>query len=369
MSSQPGESRRSRYRRLLPVLVAVVVTGTACVSADDVDASALEASGEVTPTGLTADVVTPTVETRPVPHPGDAADDPAVWVDRAHPSRSVIVGTDKKGGLGVYDLAGRQVHYLPLGDMNNVDLRQGVRGVAPGGAATIVVAGDRTTNTLRVFRLDPRTRTLREIKRAAVRPRLEVYGSCLYRNPRTGALYAFVDSKRGSVEQWRISGARPGRLVRSFRVASQTEGCVADDALGHLYLGEEQVGIWRFGAGPHDGATRHLVAAVSAGGPLVGQVEGLALARVGRGGYLLASSQGNDSFAVFRRTGGNAFVGSFRVTAAPGVDGTQDTDGIEVATAPMGPAFPHGVFVAQDGANDDGAQNFKLVPLQAILPR
>ena len=33
----------------------------------------------------------------------------------------------------------------------------------------------------------------------------------------------------------------------------------------------------------------------------------------------------------------------------------------------MGPAFPHGVFVAQDGVNDRGAQNFKFVPLQAIL--
>jgi 3-phytase len=374
MTSKPREIWRSGRRLLLPALVAVVGTVAACVSADDggvhgrASAPASEAVPQgVAPTGLTMDVVKPTVETRPVPHAGDAADDPAVWVDSSHPARSVVVGTDKKGGLGVYDLAGRQLHYLPIGDMNNVDLRRGVRGIAPGGAATIVVAGDRTTNTLRVFRLDPRTRTLQEIKRAAVRPRIEVYGSCLYRNPRTGALYAFVDSKRGEVEQWRLSGVRPGRLVRSFAVSSQTEGCVADDALGRLYLGEEEVGIWRFGAGPHDGTTGHLVASVSAGGPLVGQVEGLALAPARGGGYLLASSQGNDSFAVFRRTGNNGFVGSFRVADARGVDGTQGTDGIEVATAPMGPAFPHGVFVAQDGVNDRGAQNFKFVPLQAIL--
>jgi 3-phytase len=38
-----------------------------------------------------------------------------------------------------------------------------------------------------------------------------------------------------------------------------------------------------------------------------------------------------------------------------------------VTTANLGPSFPHGVFVVQDGFNDKGNQNFKLVPLQAIV--
>lgn len=41
-------------------------------------------------------------------------------------------------------------------------------------------------------------------------------------------------------------------------------------------------------------------------------------------------------------------------------------DGIDVTSASLGPAFPHGVFVAQDNENDGGHQNFKLVPWQAI---
>jgi 3-phytase len=34
----------------------------------------------------------------------------------------------------------------------------------------------------------------------------------------------------------------------------------------------------------------------------------------------------------------------------------------------LGPDFPGGVFVAQDGINDNGYQNFKLVPYQRIFP-
>jgi 3-phytase len=38
-----------------------------------------------------------------------------------------------------------------------------------------------------------------------------------------------------------------------------------------------------------------------------------------------------------------------------------------VTTANLGPSFPSGVFVVQDGFNDKGNQNFKLVPLQSIV--
>ena len=63
-----------------------------------------------------------TVETEPVPSGGDAADDPAIWVHPSDPAESTIIGTDKQGGLVVYDLAGKQLQYLPDGKMDNVDL-------------------------------------------------------------------------------------------------------------------------------------------------------------------------------------------------------------------------------------------------------
>jgi 3-phytase len=50
--------------------------------------------------------VVPRVETTPVSHSGDAADDAAIWVNPSDPARSTIIGTDKLGGIAVYDRAG-----------------------------------------------------------------------------------------------------------------------------------------------------------------------------------------------------------------------------------------------------------------------
>ncbi len=46
-------------------------------------------------------------------HPGNAADDPAIWKNKAYPSRSTIIATDKKGGIAVYNLKGALVQYRP----------------------------------------------------------------------------------------------------------------------------------------------------------------------------------------------------------------------------------------------------------------
>ena len=322
------------------------------------------------------DDVRPTAETDAVPHAGDAADDPAVWVDRRDPSRSAVVATDKQGGLLVYDLSGAQLQYLAVGKVNNVDVRSDVAPATSfhlgGEPVSLVTAGNRSRNSIGIYVLEPGDRKLRDVAARAVRPGLEVYGSCMYRSARTGAFYVFVDSKRGQVEQWRLFDDGRGKVdaakVRSFSVGGQTEGCVADDELGDLYIGQEDRGIWKYGAEPGDGAARTLAAAV--GGPLAPDVEGLALAYGPEGtGFLIASSQGDSSYAVYRREGRNAYVKRFRIVRGNGVDSTRETDGIDVSTADLGPGFPHGVFVAQDGRNDGGRrQNFKLVPYQDVVP-
>jgi 3-phytase len=158
-----------------------------------------------------------------------------------------------------------------------------------------------------------------------------------------------------------------GSLVRSFDVGSQTEGCVADDAAGRFYVGEEAVALWRYGAEPGDGELRVQVDTTDVGGHLVADVEGLALYTAqGGAGYLVASSQGADAYVLYERTGANAYVGTFQIVDGPAIDGTTGTDGIEVSNAALGPAFPFGVFVAQDGDNGEENQNYKLVPWQSI---
>src|SRR5262245_55625094 len=51
----------------------------------------------------------PKVQTESMQSGGDSADDPAIWVHPSDPSRSLILGTDKHGGLNAYALDGTRV--------------------------------------------------------------------------------------------------------------------------------------------------------------------------------------------------------------------------------------------------------------------
>jgi 3-phytase len=325
----------------------------------------------VTPAALSAaalETVMATVETDPVPNGGDAADDPAIWVNPNDPAQSVIIGTDKRGGLAVYELSGKQIQYLPDGQMDNVDLRDGFK--LDGQTVAIVTASNRKDNSIAIYKINPQSRTLENVAARKIKHGLTVYGMCMYRSAKTGKIYYFGTSKSGEVEQWELfesNGKVDAKKARNFKLGSVVEGCVADDELGHFYVAEEAVGIWKFGAEPETGSEHTQVAKVG-DGHLFADVEGLAIAYGKDGaGYLIASSQGNHSYVVYRREDNNEFVKKFRVGASEGVDGCEETDGIDVTTANLGPSFPHGVFVVQDGFNDKGNQNFKLVPLQTIV--
>ncbi|MEP7342161.1 MAG: phytase [Acidobacteriota bacterium] len=313
--------------------------------------------------------VVATVETDPVPNSGDAADDPAIWIHPTDPTQSTIIGTDKQGGLAVYDLSGKQLQYLADGQMDNVDLRDGF--ALGGQKVSIVTASNRKTNSIAVYKVNPQTRQLENIAARSITHGMNVYGMCMYRSEKSGKIYYFGTSKTGDVEQYELtdngSGKVDAKRVRNFKLGSTVEGCVADDKLGHFYVAEEAVGIWKYGAEPDAGTQGATIAKVG-DGHLFADVEGLAIAYVKDGtGYLIASSQGNHSYVVFRREGNNEFVKKFRVGKGDRIDGAEETDGIDVTTANLGPAFPNGVFVVHDGFNDSGNQNFKLVPLQMIV--
>ena len=227
------------------------------------------------------------VETAPVSHEDDAADDPAIWVDGRDPSRSTVIGTDKQGALLVYDLSGRQLQSLPVGDVNNVDVRAELgpgTGFRLGGeSVSLVTASDRVNNSIAVFAVDPDTRELRDVAARRITTDVPVHGLCMYRSEASGRTYVYAVSEEGEVEQWELlatdEGTVDGEKVRSLTLESDAEGCAADDELGALYVGEESRGIWRFGAEPDDGEDRILVASTSDDGPLVADVEGLAIAR------------------------------------------------------------------------------------------
>jgi 3-phytase len=309
-----------------------------------------------------------TVETEQVSTGGDSADDTTLWVNPSDPSQSLIIGTNKQKGLAVYDLSGKQLQFLPDGHLNNVDHRDGFSLGAE--KISLVTASNRGSDSIAIYRVNPATRRLENVA-ARLISAAHAYGACMYHNPKTGKFYCIVTSKQGIAEQFELFDNGKGRVdarsVRRFKVGTQIEGCVADDELGHFYIGEEQVGIWKYQAEPDAKPDRVMVDGVAPKGHLVPDVEGLTIAYGKDGkGYLIASSQGDNSYVVYRREGGNAFVKKFRIAAGNGIDEVTNTDGIHVTTANLGPGFPRGVFIAQDGVNDKANQNFKLVPWHLI---
>lgn len=310
-----------------------------------------------TPQGLPPVAVTASAETEPVGTANDdAADDPAIWRNPADPAASLIVATDKKSGLLVYDLSGRKRFEESSGLLNNVDLA-----TLPDGRV-IVVASDRNdlaNARLRLWRLDTASARLEPLGTLPGGAG-EGYGLCLHRSG--DRLLAYSVLKQGAIHEYAIdlSSTPTATPLRTMKLATQPEGCVVDPADGTLYVGEEGTGIWRFAQGASDG---ELIAPID-NRYLVADVEGLALVGEGSRKLLVASSQGDNAFAVFALPEATP-LGRFRVAAGE-FGSVEETDGIEIAEGSFGAAYPDGLFVAQDGQNPPAAQNFKLVSWAAI---
>jgi 3-phytase len=289
------------------------------------------------------------------------ADDPAIWVHPTNPALSVVIGTNKNtsGGLHIFDLQGNQLQFVAGGKHNNVDVRYGFP--FGGTRVDLVSACDRNNNTIDIYTINPATRALTQA--GTIQSRIDVYGYAMYHSRTTDKYYALVASGDG-LEQWELvdrGGSIGGVLVRTIPLTTTVEGIVADDELGDLYLAEESTGIYKYRADPGQGNARVTVDLVGSSSQLVEDVEGLAIYYRPNGtGYLIASSQGNNRFTVYRREAPNAYLGTFRIADGPLGD-ANDTDGIDVINMPLGSLYPLGLFVAQ---NDD--RDFKMVAWEDI---
>jgi 3-phytase len=311
-------------------------------------------------------IIEPQVQTDPVARYGDAADDPAIWVNQADKSNSRVLGTNKKQGLLVYDMKGKQLQLLESGRLNNVDVRQNLQ--FDGQGFDLAVATQRDENSLVLFEINARG----EVAEAArITTDLDkIYGTCLYQ-PVTGGLEVFVNNKDGRFQQIRIERSDQhftGRVVRRFKLASQPEGCVADDRNAKLYLGEEKHGIWL--ASADAGSEPALRMILPVGQQLSADVEGMAIYYGSKHDYLIVSSQGDNSYLVLDAQAPYRVRGKFRVGINPGagIDGTSETDGLDVSSVNFGGKFSQGMLVVQDGHKrlPDGPQNFKYVAWEDI---
>ncbi|MFJ6935127.1 phytase [Streptomyces sp. NPDC101132] len=318
------------------------------------------------------------------------------------------------------------------GRFNNVDLVHGLR--LPTGRADLAVTTDRGNDRLRFHRIAPGHRggPLVDVTDPSVPPvfnrdqdqindQRTAYGLATWTDARTGRSYALVSRRertRVALLELRptATGTVTYRTVRtldlpsSFRLPDgrtwrpcgepgelpQIEGMVVDPLNGVLYAGQEDVGIWRVSAdlkgtpklidkvreygvpATYDADTEECTPGADpgyGGKHLTADVEGLTLVRRGGHGYLLASSQGDDTFALYDRdvADRNAYRGGFRIGARDTVlDGSEVCDGAAAFTGPLGRRYPRGLLVVQDGRATPApagreATGFKFVDLGTVL--
>ncbi|MGA4843760.1 phytase [Streptomyces sp. G45] len=319
------------------------------------------------------------------------------------------------------------------GRFNNVDLVHGLR--LPTGRADLAVTSDRGSDRLRVYRIDrdraggplvdvtdPAAPAVFSSSQDEVNEQRTAYGLATWTDPATGRAYAAVSQReRTRVRLLELTAKRDGTvgyrtvrtldLPKAFRLPNgtswspcaepgeepQVEGMVVDPATGTLYAGQEDVGIWRLRADltgtPHlvdkvreygvpaayDEQTEECVAGADpgyGGKRLTADVEGLTLLTEADGdGYVLASSQGDNTFAAYDRelSDRNEYEGGFRVAAASAaLDGSEECDGAAVLNEPLGRRYPHGLLVVQDGHDAPGdperaSTNFKFVDLGQVV--
>ncbi len=307
--------------------------------------------------------ITAKYETQPLPQSGEAASDPTVWVNPTDSSLSTIIGTDKFGGIGVYDLTGNQLQFITTGSYLKVDTRSNF--TLGGKSVSIVAAGRVDTNSLSLFAIDPTTRQLTDVTGGTIKLANGgvIDGVTMYQSAETGKTYAFVSSDTGVIEQFELNGNSAGLItaksVRTIKVGSAAQGMTADDETGSLYVSQDGVAIWKYGAEPTDGAVRVQIDN-SDSGSVGSDSESLALYKGSNGaGYLIAARQNTNDYVIYDRQTG-AYVTKFKISNGA-VDGTSSSDGIAVTSASLGNGLSDGAFIVEDDKNDIGNQNYKIV--------
>ncbi|KAK8118170.1 uncharacterized protein PG998_006451 [Apiospora kogelbergensis] len=293
---------------------------------------------------------------------GGDGDDPAIWIHPLERSQSRIITTTKSeagAGLGVFALNGTRVGFIPAAQPNNVDVIYGMYEITAEGALREIAGGIQPT-----------------------KEDYKVYGSCVYRSRKTGKQYLFVNAKTAEYLQFELSwvdNALQTTLVRNFTggTGGQVEGCVSDEANGWVLIGEEPLGLWRYGAEPDDDVTNVFQISKVGDGHTYGDVEGVTLVEgpTSSQGFILVSQQGVSAYNIHRRAAPHEFVGAFTIAenVEKGVDAVSNTDGIAAVGTSLGSEFPYGLVVVHDDANElpeggtSDETSFKLVSLKDVL--
>lgn len=371
-------------------------------------------------------VIEATAETDPIPFGTKDTDDAAIWLNHLNPSESLILGTskvtpsgDRRGGLGVYALSGRQRQFL-LGDkLNNVDVARLTSPYTPD-ETNWAVASNRTANGLDVFSIQSNGTVKKEHTIPLVDSQgksITPYGLCsAFRHDQ---LEVFLPTKKGTLYRFRINPSNPGAatLIDTFDLSAfvsadddafikaivektaraddeldklpemlaerfVVEACTYQRSKDRLFVGMENFGIWSVNLGKVEGPSVAIFQKISGSWTdidswsqnnalprITDDIEGMDVFAVDGEEYLVVSSQGISEFNLFN-LGTNKILGNFKIRL--GSDEITETDGVAILASPLGQDLPQGVLVVHDdrNTNKDGSAenaNYKIVSLKKIL--
>lgn len=303
--------------------------------------------------------IKPTVITEKTPHD---TDDPAIWIHPDDASKSLIIGTDKEvgGGLYAYDLDGKIVNkFIDMKRPNNVDIAYGldINGVK----TDIAVTTERKTNIIRIFSLPD----LKPIDNGGIpifegekgEDERDGMGIALYTkaiDSVTTEIHAVVGRKTGPsgtyLWQYKLSGNSDGnvtaKVIRKFGTYSgkkEIEAIAVDNELGYIYYSDETAGVRKYYADPEKGNEE---IAFFAQNDVKRDHEGIAIYKKDdKTGYILLSNQQNNSFVVYKREGSPTNPHQHKPIAEIPVS-TIECDGADATSVNLGSKFPNGIFVA-----------------------
>lgn len=286
-------------------------------------------------------------------------DDPAIWINKKDPSKSLIFGTDKDsiGALMVYSLDGkidRERSIYNVARPNNVDVEYGFK--LDGKEIDIVVFTERYTNSIRIFRVPE----MQPVDNGGI-PVFEgeemrsPMGIGMFKNPVDDKIYAIVGRKEGPVDgtylwQYLLKDSGAGYIeaekIRSFGSYSgikEVEAIVVDDALRYVYYADEQKGVRKYYADPERGNEELALFATEG---FMRDHEGISIYCQEDGtGYIIVSDQEANKFHIFSREGTSENSHDHQLLKVIDAS-TLSSDGNEVTSVYLNETFPNGLFVA-----------------------
>jgi 3-phytase len=287
------------------------------------------------------------------------SDDPAIWIHPTDPSKSLILGTDKKGdregGLFAFDLKGKMdTSLIGFDRPNNVDVGYGL--IIGEDTLDIAVVSERIQAKIRVVSLPD----MQYIDGGGI-PVFEdddfneVMGIALYKRPVDNTFFAIVSRKENPdndndyLYQYQLipdSSKVSGKLVRKFGNFSgkgEIEAIAVDHELGYIYYSDESFAVRKYHADPDLGNEE--LASFGLDGFLDDR-EGISIYKTGsETGYIIVSDQEDHEFHLYSRQGTaqnpheHQFLGAVELMA-------RFSDGSEVTHLPLNQDFPNGMFVA-----------------------